>query len=410
MRKAQQRRFTGPRAAPCSFSASSVARSGELCVRIEMKPNPRIAITVITEEGDKAEVIPCSIKPLGYEDIVSENTHYPMQMSAKEGNVKINGEVLEKDRKIDFKIQFNEDVTIYVLELGGWLPLSFANYNSILPDRNVISSIRQIKDNKLRDNTKATDWWLKFYKESDFTINPLLYAFEGQYQRFPNYTEFCKSFDEASDELKEYFPKAKIIRYPNDEIYQKVYELLIEVSEQNISEQEFLINAAPLVANRVSDKELNKTQNAIDDLAEKYGILGESLLYYLIVSCLYDPKDGSGYLPARRILKPKENYTKEKAYNAIADVNAITLFIQSLSLPNLMIPVCTCDKPLAAFWTAINPFERTVKNRKINIEFQFTKYLFPRLSTKETENFATNLNKKKILTNCSKGRAKGARP
>ncbi|MDK9705556.1 MAG: hypothetical protein OEL83_00780 [Desulforhopalus sp.] len=375
-----------------------------------MKPDPRIAITVVTEEGDKAEVIPCSIKPLTYEDIITENTRYPMQMSAKEGSVKINGEVLEKDRKIDFKIQFNEEITIYVLELGGWLPFSFANYKNMLPDRNVISSIKQIKSNKLRDNTKATDWWLKSYKESDLTINPLLYAFEGQYQRFPNYIEFCKSFNEASAELKEYFPKAKIIGYPSEEIYQKVYQLLIEVSEQNISEQEFLLCAAPLVANRVSDKELNDTQNAIDDLAEKYGILGESLLYYLIVSCLYDPKDGSGYLPARRIVKPKENYTKEMAYNAIADVNAITFFIQSLSLPKLMMPVCTCDKPLAAFWAAINPFERTVQNRKINVEFQLTKHLFPRLNPKEIENFASTLNKKKLLSSSSKGRAKDARP
>ncbi len=369
-----------------------------------MKPDRRIAITVITEEGDKAEVIPCSIMPLGYEDIISENTHYPMQMSAKQGNVKINGKVIEKDRTIDFKIQFNEKVSIYIMELGGWLPLSFANYNSILLDRNIISSIKQIKENKLRENTKATDWWLKFYKESEFTINPLLYAFEGQYQRFPNYTEFCKSFDEASDELKEYFPKAKIIKYPKKAIYQKVYELLMEVSEQNILEQEFLINAAPLVANRVSDKELNHRQNAIDDLAEKYGILGESLLYYLIVSCLYDPKDGSSYLPARKILKPKENYTKKEAYNAIADINAITLFIQSLSLQNFMMPVCTCDKPLAAFWAAINPLKRTVKNKKINIEFQPTKYLFPRLSTKEIESFASNLNKK-VLTKRSRGRS-----
>ena len=360
-----------------------------------MKPDPRIAFTVITEDGDKAEVIPSSIRPLNYEDLISENTRFPMQMSAKEGDVKINGEVLEQNRKIDFNIQFNEEVTIYVLELGGWLPLSFSNYNSLLPDRNVISSINQIKNNKLRANTKATDWWLRFYKESDFTINPLLYAFEGQYQRFPSLIEFCNSFDEATIELKEYFPKAKIIKYPNKEIYQKVYELLIEVSKQNIVEQEFLLNTAPIVVNRVSDKELLNTQNIIDDLADKYGILGESLVYYLVVSCLYDPKDGSGYLPARKILKPKENYTEVMAYNAICDVNALTFFIQSLSLPNFMMPVCTCDKPLAAFWAAINPFERTVQNRKINIEFQFTKNLFPRLSTKQIETLANTINKRK---------------
>lgn len=357
-----------------------------------------ISIRIVTEAGEVVEAIPDYFKPLGYSELVADSKKYPIEFLAKSGNIKINGEPVYKDYTAEFNIGFNEEVTIYALELGGWLPISFINYPNIMPDRNVIVSIKQIKDGKIRSNTKSTEWWLNFCRDSSFTINPLLYAFEGHIRRFPIFSEFKDSFDEASQTIKEYFPNSTVVTYTDQKIYKKVHNLLREIAEKNSAEAEFLVKTAPFVALRPSDNEITDIQDTIDDIAIEHGLLGESLVYYLVVSCLYDAKDGCGYQPARKVLKPKEVFSKEKAYNAIADINALTIFIQSLSLQNFVMPVCTCDKPLAAFWVVINPLERTVADGKINVSFQCQRDLLPRLDQKEIIALTDKLNKKRLLT------------
>ena len=360
----------------------------------------KISLRYVTEDGEELETIPDSFKPLGYEELTGSKSSYSIEVKAGPGKTKLNGTTLEKGYTCNFPITFNEEVTIYVLVQGGWLPISFINHPNIIPDRNVISSIQQIKNGKIRNNTKSTAWWLTFHRKSDLTINPLLYACEGNKKRLPTFQEFCTSFDEASQDIKNFFPNAKVVSYTDKYIYKQAYELLLEISRKNAVEEEFLLETASLVAIRPPDNEIADIQDAIDNVALKLNILGESLAYYLVISCLYDAKDGSGYQSARKVLKPNQNYKKEQAYNTISDLNAINLFIQSLSFPDIVFPICTCDKPLAAFWASINPIARSVKNRKINVSFQLTEHLFPRLESQEIAKLGERINyKKTFLTN-----------
>jgi hypothetical protein len=361
-----------------------------------MSKKTRIALKYISEENDEAEIFPDSFKPLGYEDLIERTGEYPIEARISAGNAKLNGEILTENTICKFPINFNNDVTIYVLAMGGWLPFTFLNEPKIIPDRNVISSIKEIKSGKLRENTKKTEWWLRFFKKSDLTINPILYAFEGNLRRLPTYNEFCTSFDEAVFEIKQYFPNANVISYPEKKYYKAAYEILEDLTSSFEREQEFLIKTSPLVATIPADNEIEEIQDTIDDIALRLNILGDSLAYYLVLSCLYDNKDNvSVYHAARKVLKPKHNYTEKHAYNAISDLNAMILFLQSLSLPKHVFSVCTCDKPLATFWTGLNPIERNVKNKKINITFSVNENLFPRLGDKQRQQLVEKIENKK---------------
>lgn len=359
-----------------------------------MGTRTRVALKYVGENGDQAEAIPTFFKPLTFSDLFPENKLYEINAEVEAGDATINGEIIKEKSTLTIPINFHYDVSIYVLVPDGWLPITFINNNWLIPDRNFISSIIQIKSNRLKSNKKAIKWWLDFHKNSDLTINPLLYALEGNKQRKPTYNEFCISFDKAVQELTGYFPQSKIISYKDEKFYKAGYAILEEMTKKQSDEINFLIETAPLVATPYSDKQVKNIQDKIDKIAIKYNFIGKSFLYYLVISCLYERNDKKYFKAARKVLKPNPNYAAIDAYNTIADVNALNMFIQTWSLFRQPYPICTCDKGLVAFWSGLNSIKIYSKNKKIDIEFKVNECLFPRLSLEQRQSLADSIKEK----------------
>lgn len=268
-----------------------------------MKYCKQIKIKYVAENGDECEFIPSAFIPLGYDDIV-KGQPYNIAAEVDEGDAKINGSVLGGKRTCNFPINFNSDVSIYVLNIGGWLPFTFLNNQCIVPDRNILGSIEAIKKDNVFNNIEKTKWWLELRKESDLIINPILYAIEGNKRKKPTFEEFCLSFDSAATELKEYFPKAEIVSYTKDIQYKDGYDILENLFRYFEQEKNFLLKTAPLVAEMHAFNKLLEIEQRIQEHAVECQMTGESPLYFVVLSCLYtDPKHR--YPAARKILKPK---------------------------------------------------------------------------------------------------------
>lgn len=63
----------------------------------------------------------------------------------------------------------------------------------------------------------------------------------------------------------------------------------------------------------------------------------------------------NGKSPAKKLLKLTESdYTLDHAYNALADLRSLKIFMSLLALfPNEHIILCTSDRDLALFWVGI---------------------------------------------------------
>ena len=346
------------------------------------------------DNGDEAEAIPSSFIPLTFEDLFPIDGLFKIKAKVDAGDLKINGETIEKDSTITIPTKFKHEMSIYSIVVNGWLPISFRNSNWIVPDRNLVSSIIQIKSNNLNNKNKSIEWWFDFIKKSDIKINPILYAFEGNKRRVPSYDEFCKSFDKAVTKISSYFTKEKIVNYDSDKYYQAGYSVLEEITKNQLNEIYFLIEAIPLISEHCPNNQLNKIQDDIDKIAIKYGIIGKSFLYLVVISCLYERNDDKYFKAARKILKPKQKYDETNAYNTIFDVNILNIFIQSWSIFKQPHPICTCDLGLVAFWSGLNPIKVSSVNKKINVKFTFNECLFPRLSIEQRQQLAKRIQEK----------------
>lgn len=354
----------------------------------------KIALKYVGENGDEAEVIPKEFIPLTFDELFPNNNLFQIQAKVDAGDATINGEAINNESTITVSMKFNSEIAVYAIVIDGWLPITFRNSEWLIPDRNLISSIIQFKSNNLNNKNKAIKWWLDFIKESEITINPFLYALEGNKKKKPSYNEFCTSFDKAVEKLSSYFPKEKIISYNSEMFYDAGYSILDEMAEKQNDEINFLLESAPLVLTPYSNQQLGKIQQRIDDIAIKYDIIGNKFIYFLVISCLYERNDGKYFKAARRVLKPTSSYKEGDAYNTISDINALNIFIQLWSIFNKPYPICTCDKGLVAFWSGLNPIKISSKNNKIDIKFTFNECLFPRLNTKQRQQLVESIKEK----------------
>ncbi len=344
-----------------------------------------IRIKYIADNGDTAEFTPSSLKLLSYSDLtktISENC-CDLEFMVTAGNSQINETVIEKDSTASFEITFHKKQTIYALTIGGWCPFPFLPESTILADRNVIDTIKKLMHEKEGPFFEASQWWFKFTKNYNLTINPVLYAFEGKNKRTPSFEEFCSEYDEAVNIINSTLPSIKTTTYKSIH-YEAAYKLLLDKRSKFSREADFLISVAPLVVSRHSTEKLKTVQNEINNLAKQYNLIGNSLSYILAISCLYENKDGSGYLATRKIFKPKDIYTKEMAFNTLTDLLNLEFLLNIQGLfNNAKQYLCTCDTALAVFWAGLAPRDLSSNNGQLSFNFSLDSSLFPRLSVEE---------------------------
>jgi hypothetical protein len=155
------------------------------------------------------------------------------------------------------------------------------------------------------------------------------------------------------------------------------------LDQRTKNEIEFLKKSIPLIIQRSPNRNLSKLKDEIIATAKSFGQKSGTLSLVSVLSCLYEDEKRTDLLAARKILKPKENYSNENAYNALFDLRMLELFLLFQPFMNEAFSLCTCDKNLTAFWCGIQPAYGELKAETPQYTISLTETLFPRMSEKE---------------------------
>lgn len=297
--------------------------------------------------------------------------------------------------EVNVPITFNEEIQIFSLIDGGWLPLPFVNPPHFLVDSNVIINLEKLMKNPSIVGSENASWWLQMLNSSDVIINPILYAFEGKEMKTPKFSDFVDCFEDSTKTIQNVLPNAGIIKF-SSENYATVYKIVKNSIEKNEKQKEFLLEVNSLLYNHISRRNLFEVELKILNIAKRLDIKLNSLLLLITLSCLYESNDNLYFPVARNILKFSPTKFNEKiAFNALSDLTAIELFVGSGAVSNKpespRFSFCTSDKSIALFGCGLN-----FKNGRVGVDgltftISITKELFPILDDTERQELLDRL-------------------
>ncbi|HEY2345636.1 MAG TPA: hypothetical protein VGH80_07110 [Xanthomonadaceae bacterium] len=288
-------------------------------------------------------------------------------------------------REVSFTmtVQFEHPVKLWVLQMGGWLPLPFWAGNVLLIDRNVTSKLSALAQPPGSSCSPADRWWLDHLNSESLTINPLLCAIEGSKKAVPSFEEFRDEFESASRMVLLGLPKARLLGFDyKSEHFRRVYSMVESKSARHVQEMQFLVRVAPMLVSRLGKAEAHRAEADIIQLARSQGVALRSLAMFCVLSCLYEPQDGSPPRIGRGVLKPRATYTDADAHNALSDIRSLELLAAFNGLGLGTAGFCTRDKHLAAFWCALDVSNPRWQGRKFDATLTPSAQLFPRLDAR----------------------------
>lgn len=291
---------------------------------------------------------------LSYKDLldISIDKKYNLKFKIKAGEATFNESAIEENTIVTMPTKTGKGQSVFALTIKGWLPLPFIGESMILADRNVIDGMEKILNIEKQDSFQERKWWMDMLLHLDTIVNPILYAYEGKDKGFHSFEDFCKDFDKGAGIIAKY--NLKSIVYTSED-YLASYTILKNLKIEIDKEIEFLISVSPLVCHTLNNKKKQEIQLKIDTKREELGLSSSSLAYLLVLSCLYENNTKKKSLHARKVLKPKENYTKKMAYNTVMDLLHLKMLVLTRKLPFMKrIFFCTADLHLAAFWVGLN--------------------------------------------------------
>lgn len=350
-----------------------------------------IGFQLVTESNQVIDFIPEKIKSFSFSELQQttgdEKKSYKLDIITNNIDLGPIGKKISGGATVSSDIFFHYKPKIFTLVDGGWLPPGLVSPANFLADRNVISVLSKLLNGSDRADHLSANWWLNLPDSSNLQINPLFYALEGNKKETPTFDEFRRAFMEASTVIKAKFPKATVTEFSLIQ-YQAAYEHVLKCSSRLEKESKFLIRIGKTICNRTSDKDLEDCKKVVLQASDSLGLNSRSLVVLAALSCLYESRDGAGFLVARQVLKPKANYQETDAYNALSDLRALELFIAISSIDAPKFHFCTCDRALAGLWCGLNPRNARWENDVLTFDMTLDKALFPRLPIENrTENF-----------------------
>jgi hypothetical protein len=280
---------------------------------------------------------------------------------------------------VKFKMQFEKPLSVWVLQVGGYLPIQFTNVGVLMVDRNVTSALAGLMSQPNRTDMDAERWWLNHLNSESYVLNPFLCAVEGRTRSVPSYVEFCDELIAANKILAISLPKARLIEH-DPQCFGNLYENVRDMAKRQERESAFLLDVCPTLAARLALSDASKFEKNLLGKAVSHGLSLRSLVVLAALSCLYEPQGGEEPRIGRGVLKPRLEYAKSDAYNALADIRSLEFLAAANGLPAPSSGFCTRDKYLAAFWTFLGVGVPTWSNRTFLANLQPNSNLFPRLS------------------------------
>ncbi|RWC92298.1 MAG: hypothetical protein EOS72_01905 [Mesorhizobium sp.] len=296
-----------------------------------------------------------NVQPLGYTDLAEARLHEKLTIPLTWENATVIGtdiEGLDNSKKHTVKATLQSVFTSRAIGLvkGGWLPSGLAATRlgtTVLVDRNVVSEIIGRFDGG--KNVGAEPDFLDLFADRPVRINPLLFAMEGNARRIPSPELLRSQLDEAVTKLQAALPAAKLVVGPGS--LQGALGLIEESRSGFERKQRFLLRVAPGLTSPVSRRNMQARWNEVIAGADACGVSRSSLVVLAALSSVAIPNSGS---PAKKLLKFKEGYCEEDAYNALADLRSLEMLIYVFGFfPGELVQLCTADRNLALFWTGI---------------------------------------------------------
>ena len=258
-----------------------------------------------------------------------------------------------------------EKHSIYALTIGGWKPFLFLDDSlPIIVDRNIIDAMKKILKNS--EHLKDRKWWFDTHNNTGLIFNPLLYAMENNQKKAPSFQEFCAQYDEACSIITRYSSSYRVITHSKED-YWNIYEHVVKKYHSCLEREiQFLCEVVPIIVKTIPS---NKLPNIARDIKGKAIIFDvkERLSCFAVLDLLYEDTSSGKSSHSRKLLKPKENYSEDDAYNALSDLINLEVLLQYSRLDKHVF-FCTADFHLAAFWVALGVKKVTYTKNKFHTE------------------------------------------
>jgi hypothetical protein len=189
--------------------------------------------------------------------------------------------------------------------------------------------------------------------------------------------------NEAVTKLKSALPK--VILVSADALGLKGMMGIAEETRNGIAtKQDFLLRLSPHFEASIGKRQRQARWDEVLFTAQAFGLSHQSLVVIAALSAILVPNGGG---PARRLLKFRQNYTRELAYNAVADLRSLEVLMHTFGqFPQQHVMLCTADKDLALFWAGLRAsnFNHTKGGLKCNLD---PIDLFPGITDKQLSMF-----------------------
>jgi hypothetical protein len=339
-------------------------------------------------EGDRSvQLVPSHVRPFGVAEIraLEADGKAALELELYSDAVLVDGEEQSGHVRVKTDVVFNKETYIFSLTDGGWLPMPFTIPPRFLVDRNVVISLRRIREGKTVAVADSLLWWTKMFEDGGAMFNPLPYAFEAGLRRKPTLAEFSAAYDEGVAELEAALPACEVIRFA-DVHYRAAYSQLEAFDQRHAREVSFLRAAVPLVTNRTNRQKQWRVADEIVRLADMNRVNRASLVSLAVMSCLFETIDGEPPAIGRQVLKPASVYSEGDAFNALSDLRHLELATAGRALfKEAAFSLCTCDRPLALLWSALAPRGEFTASTAVDVKFDVTQELFARLDEDELQ-------------------------
>lgn len=249
--------------------------------------------------------------------------------------------------KFEFDIRHHNELNVYCLVGGGWLPPIYISGRECLYDRNIVSMLKGSDNAGYQGRLK---WFQHARSCAEVKVTTIFSALEASGCGLPSLEDYKERIAIDNAVVVSYLSNAKTSVFSEEQI-----EIFYGIINANPFAQltEFLISAAPLIKDRRKPLERRAVVDKLFEYAEKYRVNGRAHALLLSLSCVY--RDDSGNSFAHRIIKPSGRYSESKAANCIYDL----LFLDLILIVNRYTPLdmvgVTADRWVAMYWCAICP-------------------------------------------------------
>ena len=257
------------------------------------------------------------IEPLSYKDMLEMNKTNKLKVRLFD----IKSSTIDKEDLLDAEITNLTKDEAYLIVAGGWIPCTFIKTNTILyADRNSISEIIRRYENgnkKLKVDFDSFD--SIFLANKNIMLDISLFVIEGNQQQLPTNEMIDEQINSVLNDLKVALPNLEIAKYPTRNNH---YYDLKNAAELKIRKRmEFLQKVTPTINKQFTVKTREQAIKIVLDIAKQMQLRNDFVVILAHLRILMKDKKSAAQL----LLKDSQNYTEQKAYNAVMDLFAIEL-------------------------------------------------------------------------------------